>query len=153
VEVYVRRLGPGDEDIVQLLAAQNTLFDEERIEPVTKPPPTDQSASDLLASGDDHLLVAFEGDDPIGFVLAHELKRRDGEGRRLFVYEVGVRYDRRRQGVGRRLLEETLRIGSDRGIAKAFVITNEANEAATALYRAVGGLPQAPDDVVFGFTL
>lgn len=106
-----------------------------------------------MASEDDHLLVAFEDDDPVGFLLAHELLRRDGAGRTFFVYEVGVRDDRRRQGVGRRLLEEAFRRCRERGIRRAFVTTNEGNEAAMALYRSLGGERAATDDVVFAFRL
>lgn len=146
-----RRLESGDENVVRLLAAESARFDEEGAS--AKPEPGIEAAAQLLASDDDHLFVVFEGDDPIGFLLAHELKRRDGAGRTLFVYELGVRADRRRQGVGRRLLEEAFALARQRGLARAFVMTSEANAAAMALYRAVGGVRQPSNDAVFEFRL
>ena len=151
MEVAVRRLGLGDEDVLRLLAVESARFDEQGAD--AKPEPTADAATALLASDEDHLLVAFEGDEPVGFLLAHELLRRDGAGRTFFVYEVGARDDRRRQGIGRSLLEEAFALARKRGASRAFVMTNESNEPAMALYRSLGGERQSRDDVVLGFRL
>jgi ribosomal protein S18 acetylase RimI-like enzyme len=131
--VTVRRLGPGDEAVVRRLA--------EDVEP----------QSDLLAEERTIFLVAFDGHDPIGFLLAYELSRRRGERSQLFVYEVGVGEGRRRQGVATALFRELARIARARGIRRGFVLTNEANEAAMELYRSLGGERPNTDDVLFDF--
>jgi ribosomal protein S18 acetylase RimI-like enzyme len=69
----------------------------------------------------------------------------------MFVYEIGVRDDRRRTGVGRALFDELRTICRDRGIAQGFVITSESNETAMAFYESLGGRRGATDDVVFEF--
>jgi aminoglycoside 3-N-acetyltransferase I len=135
--VNVRRLGPGDEQVVERLAEQ-------------APP---ERASELLADERTIFLAAFEDgqDEPVGFVLAYELLRRHGEPSRLFVYEVGVEAEARRRGVATALLRELARIASAHGIRRGFVLTNEANEAAMELYRSLGGVRPNTDDVLFDF--
>jgi aminoglycoside 3-N-acetyltransferase I len=81
-------------------------------------------------------LVAFDGDEEVGFVLAHDLPRRRGGARQLFVYEVEVAESHRRRGIGRALLEHLAELG----IREAFVLTEPDNEAANGLYESVGGI-------------
>jgi ribosomal protein S18 acetylase RimI-like enzyme len=135
--VTIRRLGPGDEQVVERLAEQ-------------APP---ERASELLADERTIFLVAFDGDEPepVGFVLAYELLRRHGEPSQLFVYEVGVAPEARRRGVATELLRELRRIARARGIRRGFVLTNEANEAAMELYRSLGGERPSTDDVLWDF--
>jgi hypothetical protein len=45
------------------------------------------------------MLVAFDGERPVGFVLAHELPRRHGDRAKLFVYEIDVAESQRRRGI------------------------------------------------------
>jgi ribosomal protein S18 acetylase RimI-like enzyme len=131
--VIVRRLAPGDEAVVRRLAEDAA------------------PQSDLLAEERTIFLVAFDGDDPIGFLLAYELLRRRGDRSQLFVYEVGVDDGWRRQGVATALFRELARIARGRGIRHGFVLTNEANEAAMELYRSLGGVRPNADDVLFDF--
>jgi ribosomal protein S18 acetylase RimI-like enzyme len=135
--VKVRRLGPGDEQVVERLARQ-------------APP---ERASELLADERTIFLAAFEDgqDEPIGFVLAYELLRRHGEPSQLFVYEVAVAPEAQRRGVATALLRELARIARARGIRHGFVLTDEANVAAMELYRSLGGVRPNSDDVLFDF--
>jgi ribosomal protein S18 acetylase RimI-like enzyme len=135
--VTIRKLGPGDERVVERLAEQ-------------APP---ERAAELLADERTLFLVAFDGDEPepVGFVLAYELLRRHGEPSQLFVYEVGVAPEARRRGVATELLRELRRMARARGIRRGFVLTNEANEAAMELYRSLGGVRPNADDVLWDF--
>jgi ribosomal protein S18 acetylase RimI-like enzyme len=133
--VTVRRLGPGDEELVARLAEQG--------------PP--KRAAELLADDRTVFLVAFDESEPIGFVLAYELLRRHGDPSRFFVYEVGVVPEARRRRVATELLRELARIARARGIHRGFVLTNEANEAAMELYRSLGGERPNGDDVLWDF--
>jgi ribosomal protein S18 acetylase RimI-like enzyme len=81
-------------------------------------------------------LVAFDGDEEIGFALAHDLPRRHGNVRQLFVYEVDIVESHRRRGIGRALLEHLAELG----IREAFVLTEPDNEAASGLYESIGGI-------------
>ncbi len=116
----VRRLGPGDEDVVASLAE--------------RPPRTA-----LLSDDATIFLVAFESDEPIGFVLGYVLPRRHGDTSILLVYEVDVHVEHRHRGVASSLLGELARIARERGIGEGFVLTDADNDAANALYASAGG--------------
>ncbi len=116
----VRRLGPGDEDVVASLAE--------------RPPRTA-----LLSDDATIFLVAFESDEPIGFVLGYVLPRRHGDASILLVYEVDVHVEHRHRGVASSLLGELARIAHERGIGEGFVFTDADNDAANALYASAGG--------------
>ena len=131
----VRRLGPGDEDVVLRLA--------------TRPLPT--RTGELLSDDRTVFLVAFDEHEPIGFVLAYELIRRHGEPSHLFVYEVDVAESHRRQGVATALLRELEQVARERGIRSGFVLTSASNLPAMALYQSVGGHRSYEDDVMFDF--
>jgi len=131
--VNVRRLGPGDEAVVERLArgeAQTALLGDERT----------------------IFVVAFDdADRPMGFALAYELPRRHGNPSALFVYEVDVAPACRRQGVGRRLLLELSRLAEARGIREGFVLTHASNAAAMKLYESAGAKRPFADDVLWDF--
>jgi aminoglycoside 3-N-acetyltransferase I len=119
-QTTVRRLGPGDEDVVRVLADE-----EPRV--------------GLLSDEATIFLAAFQGDDPIGFVFGYELPRRHGVPSMLFIYEIEVEEAYRRQGIATRLMTELEQIARARGIGEAFVLTEPDNEAANVLYESLGG--------------
>jgi ribosomal protein S18 acetylase RimI-like enzyme len=122
-EITIRRLVPSDERVVRELATYDGPGDPEG----------------LLADPRTLLLVAFDGERPVGFVLAHELARRHGEPSKLFVYEVDVAESHQRRGIGGALLERLAELARERGIRVGFVLTDEDNVAANALYGGAGG--------------
>jgi aminoglycoside 3-N-acetyltransferase I len=130
-ETTVRRLGPGDEDVVVALAegaAQTALLADERT----------------------IFLVAFRGASPVGFLFGYELLRRHGNASILFVYEVEVRAAWQGQGVATKLVRELERIARVRGIREGFVLTESDNEPANRLYASLGG--ERVDSVMWDFT-
>jgi aminoglycoside 3-N-acetyltransferase I len=141
--LVIRRLEPGDGRILRRLSEDADAFEAGGKGPRPRAAPHAPldtiPARRFLAQPDVHLLVAFEGDEPLGFVLAYELLRRHGDPIRLFIYEVGVRAERRREGIGRRLLDELRSLGRERGVGSAFVIAETDDRDALAFYRAVGG--------------
>ena len=104
----------------------------------------------LLADPRSLMLVAFDDEQPVGFVLAHELPRRHGDRSKLFVYEVDVAETHRRRGIGFQLLARLAELARERGIRVGFVLTDEDNAAANALYRSAGGTSAA--DVIWTFS-
>jgi ribosomal protein S18 acetylase RimI-like enzyme len=117
LQTTVRRLRPGDEDVVRALAEH---------EPQTA----------LLADDRTIFLVAFAGEEPVGFAFGYELPRRHGAPTILFVYEIGVDEPYRRQGIATRLLTELRRAAP---AAASFLLTETDNHAANALYESLGG--------------
>ena len=99
--------------------------------------PSDPEA--LLADPRTLMLVAFDGEQPVGFVLAHALPRRHGDREKLFVYEVDVAETHRRRGIAAALLERLAELARERGIRTGFVLAEPDNGPAYALYRGAGG--------------
>ena len=122
-QTTVRRLGPGDEDIVRRLAEQ-----------------APQTA--LLADERTIFLAAFQDGEPVGFVFGYDLPRRHGKPSILFVYELEVSAAFRRQGIATRLMNELRRIAGARGTEDSFVLTEPDNAAANELYGSLGGVRQ-----------
>jgi aminoglycoside 3-N-acetyltransferase I len=128
--VKIRRLAPGDEAVVRALADR---------EPQTA----------LLADERTIFLAAFDAEFPVGFVLAYELPRRHGDASILFVYEIDVQEERRRQGVATALMNELARLARERGIREGFVLTEESNEPAMAFYASLESERPHDDDVMW----
>jgi ribosomal protein S18 acetylase RimI-like enzyme len=114
-QTRIRRLGPGDEDVIQALAE-------------------DEAQTALLADDRTVFVAAFDGETPVGFAFGYALPRRHGRPSIFFVYEIDVDERYRRLGSGHRLMEEVLF-----GQEEAFVLTDAGNEAAMALYASLGG--------------
>jgi len=132
--IAVRLLEPGDEEVVRELATYEGPGDPEA----------------LLADPRTLMLVALDGERPVGFVLAHELPRRHGDRSSLFVYEVDVAESHRRRGIGKALLARLSELARERGIRAGFVLTEPDNGPANALYRSAGGATEAAT-VQWGF--
>jgi len=133
--ISIRRLVPSDENLVRELATYEGPGDPEG----------------LLADPRALMLVAFDDERPVGFVLAHELPRRHGDRSKLFVYEVDVAETHRRRGIGSELLARLADLARERGIRVGFVLTDEDNAAANALYRSAGGTSAAEVTWTFSY--
>ena len=125
--IAIRLLAPGDEEVVRELPAYDAPGDPEA----------------LLADPRTLLLVAFDGELPAGFVLAHELPRRHGDRAELFVYELDVVETHRRRGIASALLARLGELARERDIRTGFVLTEPDNGPANALYRDAGGAAEA----------
>jgi GNAT superfamily N-acetyltransferase len=123
-DIAIRLLALGDEGVVRALATYEGSGDREA----------------LLADPRTLMLVAFDGERPVGFVLAHELPRRHGDRSMLFVYEVEVAESHQRRGIATALLERLAELARERGIPAGFVLTEEDNVPASVLYRGAGGV-------------
>jgi ribosomal protein S18 acetylase RimI-like enzyme len=126
MHVAVRRLGPGDEEAVLAAAA---LFDVARQPDATRR---------FLADPTHHLLLAYDADDPIGFVSGIEVTHPD-KGTEMFLYELAVDEAVRRRGVGRTLVEALEGLAREHGCYGMWVLADHDNEAARVTYARAGG--------------
>jgi ribosomal protein S18 acetylase RimI-like enzyme len=131
--VRIQRLGPADAAIVE---AAGDLFDHA---------PQPEATRKFLAEPGHHLLVAFEGDDPAGFITGVEVTHPD-KGTEMFVYELGVRESSRRRGIASALVEALGALARERGCYGMWVLTERDNEAALRTYARAGA--RAPSDQV-----
>ena len=133
--VVVRRLGPGDESVLALLAQEDADFDLEG-EGAREAPLGAPEASAFLSNPDLLTWAAFAGQEVVGFVFCHLLRMRKEPARELLLYEIGVRSRWRRQGVGRRLVAAMVDWMRAEGIVTAWVLAG--HEGAERFYEACG---------------
>jgi ribosomal protein S18 acetylase RimI-like enzyme len=96
-------------------------------------------------------LVAFDRLEPVGYVFAHQLRRRHGDPLQLFVYDLEVKESSRRRGVATALMRELELISREHGIWTGFVLTNSSNDPAMSFYRSLGGARPNEDDAMWEF--
>jgi ribosomal protein S18 acetylase RimI-like enzyme len=153
--VSVRRLQPGDEAVLARLVLDGPRYEEAgevaQEQAVNEVALSPADAAAFLADDHTHLFVAYRADEPIGFVVANELLHRHTFPRMLLVYEIGVRDDHRRRGVGKALLDAVRALAIERDIPEGFVLTNESNGPAMALYAAAGGTRPSLDVAEWDF--
>ena len=133
--VSIRRLGPGDGNVLALLAQDDARFDiEHRGGP--RPALTPADAGAYLA--DPHVVhwTAWAGGSVVGFLLAHVLPMRREPARELLLYEIGVRSDWRRRGVGRQLVSAMTGWMRAEDVVTAWVLAD--NPGALRFYEACG---------------
>jgi ribosomal protein S18 acetylase RimI-like enzyme len=122
----VERMGPEDQE--RVMAATN-LFDY---------PPRSDAVNRFLADPNHHLLIAYSGDVPAGFVSGVEVTHPD-KGTEMFLYELAVDEAHRRHGIGTALVEALRDLAREQGCYGMWVLTDDDNPAAGATYRKAGG--------------
>jgi GNAT superfamily N-acetyltransferase len=131
----VRRLGPGDEPVLTLLAAEAPEFDVAGRTAVERPLKPEDAARYLAEPTVLHW-VAEEDGRVVGELLCHSLLLPSESGRELLLYSIGVRESHRRRGVGRVLLDEMLGWARAERIPEIWVLAD--NPSAEAFYSACG---------------
>ena len=103
----------------------------------------------FLADPANLLAVAFWDGLPCGFVTAHRPQRFDRRRAEVLLYEIGVDEGRLRRGIGAAMVAEVGRWAAEVGADEVWLLTERANAAAMALYRAGGGVEDGADTVMF----
>jgi [ribosomal protein S18]-alanine N-acetyltransferase len=124
--VSVQRAAPGDAEEVA------------RFERVFDTPVRRDQTDRFLADARHVLILGYLDDQPAGFVSAVEVFHPD-KLPELFLNEIGVLEEMRRRGVARALIDELKEVARERGCVNVWVLTDESNEGAMALYRGTGG--------------
>jgi aminoglycoside 3-N-acetyltransferase I len=129
------RLQAGDRDLARALFSLMAAVFEEECGPLS-----DGYLDRLLAREEFWALAAFDGDQIMGGLTAHVLPMTSAETAELFIYDVAVRRDRQRSGVGRRLIADLRDRAAAVGIEVLFVPADNDDTHALDFYRALGGV-------------
>lgn len=124
--VAIRRLGPGDESLLERIAPD--VFDE---------PVVAERLKAYLRTPGHVMVVAIDGDTIVG-QCAGVVHRHPDKPTELYVDEVGTASTHRRQGIARRMLQALFAWGRELGCDEAWLGTELDNGAANALYRHFG---------------
>lgn len=130
--IEVRVLGSGEGQVLAHVAAD--VFDN---------PVDPQQAAAFLADPRHHIAVAIDAGQVVGFASGVDYLHPD-KPPELWINEVGVAPSHRGQGLGKRLMACLLAHGATLGCASAWVLTEQGNRPARALYEAAGGMRE-PD--------
>jgi len=141
----VRRLGPADvEEARRLFLLMARVF-ENPAEPLR-----DAYLARMLDSAAFWALAAYLEDELVGGLTAHTLPMTTGETTEVFIYDVAVREDRQRHGVGRALMASICGMAAEAGAKAVFVPADNEDTHALDFYNAVGGVPAPVTIFTFG---
>jgi ribosomal protein S18 acetylase RimI-like enzyme len=134
----IRRLGPGDEAVLAGLARDDPDFDiPDRWPPADALQPlADEEAAAYLADPTVLFWVAETDARVVGFLTCIVMRYRAQPGRELMLYEIGVRRDARRRGIGRSLVDVMTEWMKANGVAEVWLGAD--NPGAEQFYLACG---------------
>lgn len=135
--VEIRRLTVEDAELARAaFAMMSAVFDEggETL--------GDAHLHGLLRRPEVWALAALAGGEPVGVLTAHLLPMTRAETFELFVYDLAVRPDWQRRGVGRALVENVLGSVDPATVSSVFVPADDDTHALD-FYRSVGGAAEA----------
>jgi len=132
------RLTVGDLDIARALFAMMADVFEEPSERLR-----DAYLASILGRSDFWALAAFIGDEIVGGLTAHTLPMTRAERSEIFIYDIAVRKDQQRKGIGRRLVTALRESAAAGGITDLFVPADNEDLHALDFYRALGGVAAA----------
>lgn len=130
----VTRLSGGDRDIARRLFTLMAEVFDEGCEPLS-----DAYVDRILAREEFWAIAAFAGDELVGGLTAHTLPMTRSESAEIFIFDVAVRADHQRRGVGRQMVTMLRDEAARAGIDVVFVPADNEDEHALDFYRALGG--------------
>ncbi len=139
--IEVRVLGPGEETVLQ--NATPNVFDH---------PVDPRLAAEFLRDGRHHLAVALDGEAVVGFASGVTYLHPD-KPLELWINEVAVASNYRRQGIGARVIQALMGTGRELGCHAAWVLTDRSNAPANRLYQSVGGAIGPGETILYSFAL
>ncbi len=130
----VTRLSGGDRAVARrLFTLMAEVFDDEC------DPLSDAYIDRLLAREEFWAIAAFAGDDVVGGLTAHTLPMTRSESAEIFIFDVAVRADHQRRGIGTLMMTMLCEEAARAGIDIVFVPADGEDEHALDFYRALGG--------------
>ena len=111
----------------------NLVFEEE---PKIR---TEAHSLKLLDSKNFIAIVALADNEVLGGLTAYELPMVYSDYSEIFLYDLAVKAEYQRMGIGKRLIQSLKEYCAKNGIKEFFVLAHEEDEHAIEFYRATGG--------------
>ena len=133
----IRRLSESDiDDMRSLLRVFGDVFDEEAT--YCGAQPGSSYLQRLLGKQGFITLVALKNGNVVGGLTAYELQKYEQERSEIYIYDLAVLADHRRQGIATALIGELRHIGARRGVYVIIVQADRGDDPAIALYSKLG---------------
>ncbi|NEQ72478.1 MAG: AAC(3)-I family aminoglycoside N-acetyltransferase [Okeania sp. SIO2C9] len=137
--ITIQHLSEKDIKLMQdLLNVFGDAFDE--VETYCKVKPETDYLRKLLSRDYFIVLVALKHEEVVGGLAAYELHKFEQERSEIYIYDLAVSTEHRRQGIAMALIDALKNIAVDRGAYVIFVQADYGDDPAIDLYRNVGGL-------------
>jgi ribosomal protein S18 acetylase RimI-like enzyme len=100
-----------------------------------------------------YLFIAIFDEEVVGSLNGYALLQPERQQLQFLLYEIDVKETWQGQGIGTRLVNAFVAAACKVDAFEVWVLTNQSNAAAMALYRKCGFERDNPDDVMFSITL
>ena len=104
--------------------------------------PSNDYLEELLKKKNFVVFIATINDQVIGGLTAYELTKYYSENPELFIYDIAIKQEYQRRGVGKMLLESTKKYCLEKGITEIFVAANKEDKHAIDFYNSTGGVAE-----------
>lgn len=137
MEYVYKELGDGD---VDTLVALNAMFAKAFADPDSYQghPPSPEYLNALLAKRNFIAVAAMSADVVVGGLVAYELQKFEQQRSEIYIYDLAVAEEHRRQGVATGLMETLKRLAKDRGAYVIYVQADKGDQEAIAYYHSLG---------------
>lgn len=133
----IQLLGPGDVALMEaMLKTFGEAFDE--VETYTGARPRAAYLERLLGSDSFIALAALKNGDVVGGIAAYELPKFEQERSEIYIFDLAVSGEHRRQGIATTLILELKKVAAGRGAYVIFVQADVGDDPAIALYEKLG---------------
>ncbi|MGB3788729.1 MAG: AAC(3)-I family aminoglycoside N-acetyltransferase [Phormidesmis sp.] len=130
-------LSEADVDLLRaLLHVFGDAFDE--AETYSSAQPETEYLQHLLSKDHFIALVALKNNHIVGGLVAYELQKFEQARSEIYIYDLAVASEHRREGIATALIEALQEISADRGAYVIFVQADLGDEPAISLYTKMG---------------
>jgi aminoglycoside 3-N-acetyltransferase I len=148
-KLEIRKLAPEDVSAFNLLVHLfNEVFEED--EPATS---SETNLLKLLSNNNFVAIVAFYENQIVGGLTAYELPMYYSENSEIFLYDLAVKPEYQRMGIGKGLLHQLNEYCVKNGIVEFFVLAHEEDQHAVEFYRSTGGTSENVVNFLYNVTI
>lgn len=137
MEYVYKQLRENDIDLFRQL---NRIFGEafEDVPTYQDKQPSDEYLHTLLAKPHIIPLVAMDGEEVVGGLVAYVLEKFEQERSEVYIYDLAVDETHRRKGIATKLINELKLISKEKGACVIFVQADPGDDPAIKLYESLG---------------
>lgn len=143
IDFEIIQLKTGDLDrFVELVKLLNTVFEE------TNDIGSSKQLNRLLGKSDFHAIAVIENKQIIGGLTAYELERYYTDKSELYIYDIAIKKERQKQGIGKALIEFVKDHSTKNDLEAIFVQAHSDDEPAVRFYEATIGKGEKVDNFI-----